>query len=110
MDRKAAIRAYKARKVPSGVFALRCLVTREVWVGSSRDLGVARNGIWFVLRNGNHYDPALQNAWNAHGEGHFAYEILEKAGDNISDLRLPDDLKRMKLYWIERLGAHALIR
>jgi hypothetical protein len=110
MDRKAAIRDYKARKAPRGVFAVRCLVTGEAWIGSSRDLAVAQNGIWFALRNGNHYDEALQRAWDAHGEANFRYEILGQIGEEISDLLLPDELKKAKLKWVAQLGAHALIR
>lgn len=32
-DRKAAIAAYKERKVIGGVYAVRCAATGEVWVG-----------------------------------------------------------------------------
>ena len=37
-SRRDAIRQYKERKVPIGIFAIRCRPTGETWVGASRNL------------------------------------------------------------------------
>lgn len=108
-DRKEAIKEYKARKLPRGAYAVRCTVTGQVWVGSSRDLNAARNGLWFTLRIGSHRERTLQAAWSTHGEQAFEYEILEKLDEDVCALAVHDLLKEMKLRWVERLGAGALL-
>ena len=59
-DRKAAIAAYKERKVIGGVYAVRCTATGEVWVGQWPNLATIQNRIWFTLRQGSHPNPDLQ--------------------------------------------------
>lgn len=75
--RKEAIREFKERKTPRGVFALRCTVTGHVWVDSSRNLDASKNSLWFVLGHGSHHNHPLQTEWNTHGMQAFQYEILE---------------------------------
>ena len=48
IDRKAAIAAYKERKVAAGIYAVRCAATGEVWVEQSRHVETQRNGLWFA--------------------------------------------------------------
>jgi len=104
-NRKAAIRAFKERKVARGTFAVRCPATSQVWVGSAPNLDAWRNSLWFTLRNGTHPNQELQRQWNAQGEQAFTYEILETVGDDVSPLALNDLLKEKKLAWKEKLGA-----
>jgi len=104
-NRKAAIRAFKDRKVARGTFAVRCAATSHVWVGSAPDLDAWRNSIWFTLRNGTHLNKELQRQWNEQGEPAFTYEILETLGDDVSPLALNDLLKEKRLAWKEKLGA-----
>lgn len=59
-SRKAAIAAYKERKTPFGIFAVRCSVTGQVWVGRSQHLDTQKNGLWFTLRHGTSLNRALQ--------------------------------------------------
>ena len=108
MDRKEIIRAYKARATPRGVFAIRCVATGEVWVGSSMNLDGARNRLWFTLGSGSYKDASLQARWNAHGEKAFQYEVLEKLDDEVSALRAGDVLKERTSHWLAHLGAHPL--
>lgn len=107
-DRKAAIAAYKERKVESGIFAVRCAATGETWVGKASDLSTIRNRIWFALGNGSHPCRSLQSAWAAHGAESFAYEALEGFDPDdpayVRDAQLRDALGR----WRERLGATLL--
>ncbi len=67
VDRKAALAAYKEMKVEAGVFAVKCLPTGQVWLGSAPNLEKIQNRIWFSLRQGNHTCRSLQAAWTAHG-------------------------------------------
>jgi hypothetical protein len=106
--RKEAIKEYKARKPFRGAFALRCTATGHVWVGSSPNLDAIRNRLWFSLRQGNHQDTALQEAWNKHGAESFQYEVLEKLDDDLCPIEVSDLLKEKKLHWVAKLGARKL--
>lgn len=107
-ERKAAIRDYKLRKVDRGVFSVRCIPNDRIWVGSSLNLHGAKNALWFILTGGNHMNRSLQGEWNSHGAEAFDYNVVEKVGEDISDLRVGDVLKALKDQWIARLGAHPL--
>ena len=108
MNRKEAIREFKERKVPQGIFAIRCRTTGAVWVDSTRNLGAARNGAWFQLRGGLHRDKGLQAEWNARGEEAFEFEALETLADDVSPISLADVLKEKKQKCAAQLGARPL--
>ena len=76
--RKAAMIAYKERKVESGIYAVRCVATGEIWVGSTPDLSKIQNRLWFTLRQGTNTHRSLQTGWNAHGAEAFSFEIVER--------------------------------
>ena len=104
--RKAAIAAYRDRKVESGVYAVRCVPSGQVWVGSAPDLSTIQNRLWFTLRQGSNTHRTLQAAWADHGADAFTFEVVE---------RLPDDdkpghdraavLKRAHTHWIAKLDG-----
>lgn len=104
--RKAAIAAYRDRKVESGVYAVRCVPSGQVWVGSAPDLSTIQNRLWFTLRQGSNTHRTLQAAWAEHGADAFTFEVVE---------RLPDDdnpghdraaaLKRAHTHWLAKLDG-----
>ena len=106
--RKEAIRKFRERKAALGVFAVRCTVSGRVWVDAARNLGAAKNGSWFGLRNGSHRDKSLQAEWNAYGEEAFGYEILERLEEDVHPLAVAERLKEMRSRWIARLGARGI--
>ena len=83
-DRKAAIEAYKERKKLAGIYAVRCAVSGEIWVGQSSNLETVQNRIWFTLRLGNDPREGLQKAWREHGAANFTFEVLERLADEES--------------------------
>ncbi len=87
---------------------MRCTATGRVWVGASRNLEGAKNGFWFCLRNGCHYNKSLQEEWDVRGEPAFQYEILDRLDEDAHPLEVEDLLKKKKNYWIARLGAQPL--
>lgn len=103
-DRKAALRAYKARRPRPGIYAVRHLATGRAWPGSAVDLDTTRNGLWLQLQHGRHLDRDLQAAWNQHGEAAFDYEILEVLEEDMSPLVLKETLKAKRSEWILRLA------
>jgi hypothetical protein len=105
MTRKEAIKEYKERKIPQGVFAVRCAATGRVWVGSSLNIDATRNSTWFQLRLGLHRERSLQQEWNEHGEPAFQYEVLEKLKDDVLPMSVKDLLKEKLAHWAGQLGA-----
>lgn len=103
-DRKAALRAYKARRPRPGIYAVRHRASGHAWAGSAVDLDTTRNGLWLQLQQGRHLDKGLQAIWNQHGEAAFDYEILEVLEEDMSPLVLKETLKTKRAEWILRLA------
>ena len=109
VDRKKAIREYKERKIPRGVFAVRCTATGQAWVDSTPDLRAAQNSVFFMLRTGSNRNPALLAEWNTHGEQAFQFEILETLDDDVLPMAMRDLLKEKKSHWMGQLNAKPLM-
>src|SRR5438132_144535 len=108
-SRKAAIQAYKERKIARGIFAVRCAATGKVWVESTPDLSASENRTWFSLRHGDRFlDESVTADFNAHGRDAFSYEIVETLPDDVNPLALKDLLKERKLHWMQKLSARKL--
>lgn len=107
-DRKALVAAFKERKTIAGVFAVICTATGEAWVGQTRHIDTAWNGLSFALRLGSSPFRSLQAAWNAHGEADFRFEQLDRLPEDISPLARDMELKTRAARWIARLEARAL--
>ena len=99
---------FKERKVPQGIYAIRCAMTRDAWVGSSTNLNAVQNSQWFQLRSGLHRNRSLQEAWTHHTEETFSLEVLEQFEDDTSPLLLHDLLARKKNEWANTLQARLL--
>lgn len=107
-DRKAAVNAYKERKVIAGIYAVRCGPSGECWVGQAPDLSTVQNRLWFTLRQGNGPWRALQAAWRSHGPDAFSFEVLERIeGEDIAYLR-DGILKDRLAQWTGELKASSL--
>jgi hypothetical protein len=109
--RRALVRDYKEREVRAGIYAVRCATTCEVWVGGTPDLSTRQNGVWFALRMGGHTCPTLQQAWNAHGEAAFGFEVLEVIDDKgLERLGRASLLAERREHWLKTLNAEGLRR
>lgn len=109
-SRRQVVRDYKERKTPTGIYAVRCAVTGEAWVGQSRNLEQQQNRIWFGLRQAGHPNRALQAAWTAHGPAAFGFEVLEAIDDEgLSDYGRDDLLKARDAHWRSELGASKIV-
>ncbi|BDU73953.1 GIY-YIG nuclease family protein [Mesoterricola silvestris] len=104
-DRKAALRAYKERKVRSGIYGIRLKATGRTWPGSANDLDATRNGQWGVLNEGRHLAKDLQAEWTRLGQDAFEYVVLEVLEPCASPLVLKETLKERKAAWAQRLGG-----
>ncbi len=108
IDKKAAKREAKERVTAKGVFVVRCTISGESWVSSSRDMKSSETGLWFGLRLGSHINRLMQSAWNTHGADSFKFEVLEQMPDDLSDMALRDCLKERQKWWRGELGAGAV--
>lgn len=107
-SRKAAIAAYKKRERQPGIFAVRCTAAEQTWVGRAHDLARVQTRLWFGLRHDGRHHPAMQDAWNAHGETAFTFEIVEAIDDEELDFVLEAKLKDRLAFWRESLSAKAI--
>ena len=108
MDRKEAVKAFKTRKVPAGIFVIRCRTTGDVWADSTPNLDAARNRTWFQLQGGLHRNKSLQEAWNTHGEQALDFEVVETLDEDLSPMALPDVLRDKKAEWATKIRAQPL--
>jgi hypothetical protein len=99
---------FKERKVPCGIFVIRCTATGESWVNSSPNLDSVRNSLWFQLRGGLYRNASLQSAWKQHGEPAFTLEVLEQFDHETPQLLLNDLFSAKKKQWAQTLGANLL--
>lgn len=84
-----------------GIYLIRCTITSKVYIGSTCECLYKRQNYHIrALKNGNHSNNYLQNAWNKYGEENFEFDILE-----ILDLSNDEILKREE-YYINILESH----
>jgi len=107
-DRKAAIAAYRERKVVAGIFALRCAESGQVWVGQAPDISTIWNRTGFTLRHGSHPCRALQSAWNERGGEGFTFEELERLDAEALAVSRARILHDRLAHWAEALRAAKL--
>ena len=106
-SRREAIREYKERKTPIGIFSLRCMATGETWVGASRNLDGQRNSSFFSLRQGSNRNQGMQAAWKAHGgEEGFEFTVVELLeDDDLGAIGRGSWLKERERHWLAALSA-----
>ena len=107
-EKKAAIAAYKDLDDASGVYALRCTATGVVWVGGTPDLTKVQNRLWFELKMGSSKSPALLEAFRAHGQDGFTFEVLEQLTEADISYGRQRSLKEKAARYCEALGAEAI--
>lgn len=107
-ERKAAIDAYKERKVSAGIYAVRCASSGQCWVGRAPDLSKIQNRIWFTLRQGSNPHPTLKAAWQEHGPDAFTFEIVEELEDRKSAYLRERALKERHQHWLAEFHASAI--
>lgn len=107
-DRKAAVAAYKDRKVAAGVYAVCCVATGQRWVGTALDLARIWNRLSFTLRQGNDPRRAFQAAWLEHGSESFTFEVIERV--DVEELVHGRDraLRERLDHWCEALRAQPI--
>lgn len=78
----------------SGVYQILCVPTGKIYIGSSVNLRERWDKHRRSLRNGNHRNVHLQNAWDKYGEDNFVFSVLE--------IVKPSNLLRIEQAWIDK--------
>jgi hypothetical protein len=108
-DRKAAVKAWKERKAPTGIYALRCLPTGQVWVGRSTDLDAAERRLRFAIRLASTPHRSLLAAAREHGEDAFVFEIVERLEEDDSSPEFVQSVLKSRVrHWQTELRAEPL--
>ncbi|MGB8841057.1 MAG: GIY-YIG nuclease family protein [Aliidongia sp.] len=107
-DRKAAIVAYKERKTVSGIYAVRCAASGQVWVGQAPNIGTIQTRIWFGLRHRSSPNRDLQDAWNSHGADSIVFEELERLDEEELTYIRSALLRDRAAHWRATLAARAI--
>jgi hypothetical protein len=107
-EKKAAIAAFKERKVIGGIYVVRCRITDRRWIGWAPNLATIQNRLWFALRLGTSPHRALQAAWNEHGGENFVLEEVERLDEEAVAFVRDRTAKERHRYWCATLGAEAI--
>ena len=99
-------RAYRLEARPAGAFRVSCPAAGRTLLGTTRNLEGAVNRHRFMLAHGLHPDPAMQRAFDEHGEAAFVIEVLEAVtpkDDPVFDLDAELDV--LEEVWLEALAG-----
>ena len=107
INRKAATAAFKERKTASGIYAIHCTPSGQLWLGQANDLATVQNRHWFGLRMGSHTNRDMQRAWTTHGEAGFSFEPLEILPDEDNAITRASQLRDALKRWRTDLSAPA---
>lgn len=109
-SRREAVRDLKERKVPRGVFAVRCAVSGQAWVSASRNLDSEETKLRFSLKHGGYINREVQAAWNTHSEPALTFDVLEVFDDEeMGPVGRGDLAKSRAAHWRTELGAAKLV-
>ena len=103
-EKKQLTQDYKLRRLPMGVFLIRNLVSKKIFLASGQNLEGIINRHKFDLSHGGHKNKQLQADWNELGPSNFAFEVVEQMEppsgghfDAKQELRFMEDL------WLDEL-------
>lgn len=80
-----------------GIYKIENLINSKVYVGQSININNRWKEHKANLRNNNHQNKHLQNAWNKYGEENFNFEIIEECEEN--------KLNEREQYWLDYYGG-----
>jgi hypothetical protein len=105
LERKSALAAYRERKQPAGIFAVRCAGSSRIWIDHTTNVDAIRNRLWFTLRMGSNTNGQMQADWKAFGETSFSFETLEAAPEDATPYERSTFLKERTVEWVRKFDA-----
>ena len=76
----------------SGIYAITCVPTGKVYIGSAVSFKNRFKSHLSKLRLNKHHSPYLQQSWNKHGEENFRFEVVQLVS-NKQDLIAAEQLE-----------------
>lgn len=64
-----------------GIYRIKCLVSKNIYIGSAKDFDNRRKSHFDDLMGNCHRNPHLQRAYNKYGAQNFEFEIVEILGE-----------------------------
>ena len=81
-----------------GIYSITCMPTEKRYIGQSVHIGIRKHEHLRELRKNNHFNKALQNAFNLYGEDNFTFEILEECSKDL--------LSEREIFWMNSFGGY----
>lgn len=86
------------KEIISGIYCIECDVNGKQYIGQSKDILRRFQSHRSKLKNNNHPNAKLQNAYNKYGREHFCFHIFERCPE--------DKLFEREQYWIQYLDTY----
>ena len=107
-SKKAAIEAFKEKKVETGVVLIVHGPTGTRFIGVARNLESYERQMRFALNTGGYPMRAFQALWSeAKGDG-FVFEIQDRLGPDVPPYLINSALSDLQKRWVAALGATKL--
>jgi hypothetical protein len=111
MDRKKAVRDYKEKPRPAGVYRVQHTPSGRTLLGSSSDAPAMLNRIRFQLMTKGHPNQKLQADWNSGGTDDFLFEVLDLLPPRESEDEDPgEELAALEELWSDKLKIEPGLR
>lgn len=75
--KKQLLLKYKYRKPEMGIIYFKCISTKDIFIGISKDTKADINSNSFKLGGNLHPNPILQKMWDDYGRDNFEIGVLE---------------------------------
>jgi len=84
----------KRQQEEAGIYKIVNIINGKTYYGSSIQLSTRISNHKVCLRNNNHENKYLQNAWNKYGEENFRFEIVEII--DVNNLSISESIKKVQ--------------
>lgn len=91
------MKTVKGSRNKSGVYSITNLLTNQVYVGSSYNIGKRLVEHIYKLKKGKHPNIYLQRSWNKYGEDVFVADVITECLDLVAQ----------EQFWIDKLNSTA---
>jgi len=106
-DRKKELQSlYKERKAVGGVYLIRNIQNKKIFLDATLNLQGIKNRFEFAQKTGSCVYTKLQKDWSEQGGGQFAFESLEELvkSDSQTQTEFKSDVELLKEIWREKLS------
>jgi hypothetical protein len=107
MDKKELKNKYKQTPPKMGIFQIKNLANRKIFIGKGMNVQGKINSSKFQLEQGSHPNSGLQNDFNQYGIEKFSFEVVDYLDPKEDlDYDYTRDLKALEAMWVEKLQPY----